>query len=66
MRRRLGLAAAMVHEPSVLFLDEPTAGIDPILRHTFWERFSNLRDDGATLFITTQYVGEAASCDLVV
>jgi ABC-2 type transport system ATP-binding protein len=65
MQRRLALAAALVHDPRFLFLDEPTAGIDPILRQKFWERFRSLRDDGRTLIVTTQYVSEAASCDLV-
>ena len=48
-----------------MFLDEPTAGIDPILRARFWERFRELRDDGRTMIVTTQYVGEAVYCDLV-
>lgn len=65
MQRRLALAGALVHDPKYLFLDEPTAGIDPILRQKFWERFRALRDDGRTLVVTTQYVGEAANCDYV-
>ena len=65
MRRRLALAGALVHDPTSLFLDEPTAGIDPILRQKFWDRFRALRDDGRTLVVTTQYVGEAANCDYV-
>jgi ABC-2 type transport system ATP-binding protein len=65
MQRRLALAAALVHDPRFLFLDEPTAGIDPILRQKFWERFRSLRDEGRTLIVTTQHVSEAASCDLV-
>jgi ABC-2 type transport system ATP-binding protein len=65
MQRRLVLAATLVHGPELLFLDEPTAGIDPILRDRFWGRFRDLRDAGRTLVVTTQYVGEAASCDLV-
>jgi ABC-2 type transport system ATP-binding protein len=65
MQRRLALAAALVHDPTVAFLDEPTAGIDPILRARFWERFRELRDQGRTIVVTTQYVGEAAYCDLV-
>jgi ABC-2 type transport system ATP-binding protein len=65
MQRRLALAAALAHDPTVLFLDEPTAGIDPILRRKFWDRFHSLRDEGRALLITTQYVGEAAECDVV-
>jgi ABC-2 type transport system ATP-binding protein len=65
MQRRLSLAATLVHDPDFLLLDEPTTGIDPVLRRKFWDHFASLRDEGRTLFITTQYVGEAAFCDLV-
>lgn len=65
MQRRLSLAAAMIHDPELLFLDEPTAGIDPILRQKFWKRFKELQGQGRTLFVTTQYVNEADNCDLV-
>jgi ABC-2 type transport system ATP-binding protein len=65
MQRRLALAAALVHDPQVLFLDEPTAGIDPVLRRKLWDYFHVLKQRGRTLFITTQYVGEAAYCDYV-
>lgn len=64
-RRRLALAAALVHEPELLVLDEPTTGIDPVLRQRLWEHFVDLRDDGVTMLVTTQYVGEAVHCDLI-
>lgn len=65
MQRRLALAATLLHEPQLLFLDEPTAGIDPVLRRKLWDHFEAMRDDGRTLFVTTQYVGEAAYCDQI-
>jgi ABC-2 type transport system ATP-binding protein len=65
MRQRLSLAAALFHDPELIFLDEPTAGIDPVLRNKFWEHFEQLKKEGRTLFITTQYVGEAAYCDYI-
>jgi ABC-2 type transport system ATP-binding protein len=65
MQRRLELAGALVHDPALMFLDEPTAGIDPLLRGRVWEEFHRLRDDGRTLLVTTQYVNEAESCDHV-
>ncbi len=65
MQRRLELACALVHNPRVLFIDEPTAGIDPMLRQSIWDELRRLRDEGATLLVTTQYVGEAVYCDRV-
>jgi ABC-2 type transport system ATP-binding protein len=65
MQRRVALAAALVHDPELLLLDEPTAGVDPILRERFWAHFRTLRDEGRTLVVSTQYVGEAAMCDQV-
>jgi ABC-2 type transport system ATP-binding protein len=65
MQRRLQLACALVHEPQLVFIDEPTAGIDPILRSKFWDHFRSLRDEGRTLFVTTQYISEIEYCDVV-
>lgn len=65
MQRRLELACALVHHPALLFLDEPTAGIDPLLRGRIWDELHRLRDEGRTLIVTTQYVNEAEACDAV-
>jgi ABC-2 type transport system ATP-binding protein len=65
MQRRLELACVLVHDPAMLFLDEPTAGIDPLLRGRVWEELHRLRDAGRTLLVTTQYLDEAESCDAV-
>jgi len=65
MRRRLELACALVHEPDLIILDEPTAGIDPLLRTTIWEELHRIRDAGRTLLVTTQHVSEAEECDMV-
>jgi ABC-2 type transport system ATP-binding protein len=59
MRRRLDLASALVHEPRVLFLDEPTTGLDPVSRRTIWEEVEDLNREGTTVFLTTQYLEEA-------
>jgi ABC-2 type transport system ATP-binding protein len=59
MRRRLDLAMALVHEPRVLFLDEPTTGLDPVSRQAIWEEVRRLNDEGTTVFLTTQYLEEA-------
>ena len=65
MQRRLELACALVHEPDLIILDEPTAGIDPLLRGSIWEELHRLRDAGRTLLVTTQHVSEADECDAV-
>ncbi len=65
MQRRLALAQTLAHDPELLFLDEPTAGIDPVLRRRIWDHLGELRETDHTLFVTTQYVGEAAYCDMV-
>jgi ABC-2 type transport system ATP-binding protein len=59
MRRRLDLAMALIHEPQVLFLDEPTTGLDPVSRITLWDEVRRLKDQGTTVFLTTQYLEEA-------
>jgi ABC-2 type transport system ATP-binding protein len=64
MQRRLDLAAALVHEPDVLFLDEPTTGLDPVSRLTVWEELRRINGHGTTIFLTTQYLEEADQlCD---
>jgi ABC-2 type transport system ATP-binding protein len=65
MQRRLELACALVHEPTIYFLDEPTAGVDPLLRGRVWEELHRLKETGRTLLVTTQYVNEAEECDIV-
>lgn len=61
MRRRLDLGAALVHRPMILFLDEPTTGLDPASRARVWEEVRRLHEDGMTIFLTTQYLEEADS-----
>ena len=64
MQRRLDLAAALVHEPDILFLDEPTTGLDPASRLTIWEEVRRINGRGTTVFLTTQYLEEADQlCD---
>jgi ABC-2 type transport system ATP-binding protein len=66
MQRRLDLAASLVHEPDVLFLDEPTTGLDPASRLTIWEELRRINAQGTTVFLTTQYLEEADQlCDRI-
>jgi len=66
MIRRTSLACALVHNPDVLFLDEPTVGLDPKLRASIWEGFCKRRDDGALVVVSTHYLDEVKHCDRVV
>jgi len=63
MKQRVSLACALVHQPQMLFLDEPTSGIDPKLRETFWEHFHELTSRGVTLIVSTHQMNEAMYCD---
>jgi ABC-2 type transport system ATP-binding protein len=63
MKRRLSLAIALFHRPEVLILDEPTVGIDPVLRRQFWNEFYRIRAEGVTIIITTHVMDEAEHCD---
>ena len=65
MKHRLSLACALIHEPALLFLDEPTVGVDPELRTTFWGYFESLVQRGVTVIITTHYMDEADHCSRV-
>lgn len=65
MKKKLALACTLVHEPRILFLDEPTTGVDPVSRREFWEILSRLHYQGATIFVSTPYMDEAERCSRV-
>jgi ABC-2 type transport system ATP-binding protein len=63
MKKRLSLAASILHHPKVLFLDEPTVGIDPVLRRTIWDQFQEFKKSGTTIIVSTHVMDEVAECD---
>lgn len=65
MKRRLSLALSLLHEPELLILDEPTVGIDPVLRQSIWKELLSLRDRGVTIILTTHVMDEAEKCDRI-
>jgi len=65
MKQKLALCCALINRPKVLFLDEPTTGIDPVSRVEFWETIKNLRSEGITIFVSTPYMDEAILCDRI-
>ena len=65
MKQKLALACSLIHKPKILFLDEPTTGVDPVSRRDFWKILSDLLKDGITIFMTTPYLDEAERCNRV-
>lgn len=64
-KQKLAFSVALIHEPRIVFLDEPTGGVDPITRRQFWEQIYKVAEDGTTVFVTTHYMDEAEYCDRV-
>lgn len=65
MKQKLALCCALIHKPSILFLDEPTTGVDAVSRIEFWDMLANLQDQGITILVSTPYMDEAARCDKI-
>jgi len=65
MKQKLALSCALIHKPSILFLDEPTTGIDPVSRKELWEMLRNLKSQGITIIVSTPYMDEASLCDRI-
>ncbi len=65
MKQKLALSCALIHKPTVLFLDEPTTGVDPVSRKEFWEMLKNLKTQGITILVSTPYMDEATLCDRI-
>ena len=66
IKQRLALGTAVIHKPGIVFLDEPTSGVDPISRRGFWELINDLSDEGITVFVTTHYLEEAEFCNNII
>lgn len=64
-KQKLAFSVALIHEPKIVFLDEPTGGVDPITRRQFWEQIYKVAEEGTTVFVTTHYMDEAEYCDRV-
>lgn len=66
IKQRLALGTAVIHKPNIVFLDEPTSGVDPISRRNFWELINDLAESGTTVFVTTHYLEEAEFCNNII
>src|SRR5436853_3610962 len=65
MKQKLALCCALIHKPTVLFLDEPTTGVDPVSRKEFWEMLKRLKQQNITIVVSTPYMDEASLCDRI-